>query len=159
MPVPNGAPPLDFDILNSVSCYSPTFCIAVGSYQNYGGGIERTLVEHWNGRAWSTKRSPNRGGVYYAGDELNAVSCSSPNQCVAVGDYQTVSGFQFLRTLVESWKGTDWTLDASPSWGPTSYASLDSVSCATPDSCMAVGLVRTGGLSQPFETLMETERT
>lgn len=154
----NAGPPSDFDSLNSVACYSPTFCIAVGSYANYGGAIERTLVEHWNGRAWSIMRSPNRGGVYGAEDELNGVACSSPHQCVAVGDYQTGPGDQFHETLVESWSGARWTLDTSAVGGSPSDASLVSVSCATAASCVAVGDIR-AGLTEPYQTLVEMQRT
>jgi hypothetical protein len=157
VPSRNAGLPSDFDFLNSVACYSPTFCIAVGSYANYGGSIERTLVEHWNGRAWSIMRSPNRGGVYGAEDELNGVACSSPHQCVAVGDYQTGPGDQFQETLVESWSGARWTLDTSAVGGSPSDASLVSVSCATGASCVAVGHIR-AGLSQPYQTLVEMER-
>jgi hypothetical protein len=157
VPSPNGGPPSDFDFLNGVSCYSPTFCVAVGSYTNYGGAIERTLVERWNGRTWSILSSPNPGGAYYAEDELNGVSCPSRHHCVAVGDYQTGPGDQFHKTLVESWSGARWTRDTSAAGGSPSDASLVSVSCATAASCVAVGDTR-AGLSEPYETLVEVAR-
>jgi hypothetical protein len=154
---PNRGPSTEFNYLNSVSCYSSDLCIAVGDYSDYGGVIERTLVEHWNGTAWSELSSPNRGGVYDA-NEFNGVSCPSREQCVAVGDYDTASGVQYRRPLVESWAGSRWALDAGASGGPSSDASLTSVSCATADSCAAVGYVRMEP-SEPYQTLLERQAT
>jgi hypothetical protein len=155
VPSPNEGPSADFDLLNSVSCASSTFCIAVGSYSNYGGGIERTLVERWNGTTWSILSSPNRGGLYYP-NELNGVSCLSRNKCVAVGDYDMASGAELRKTLVESWTGSRWALDASATGGPLSDASLTSVSCINAKACVAVGEVRAGP-SQPYRTLVEAQ--
>jgi hypothetical protein len=69
-------------------------------------------------------------------DFLNGVSCVSPANCTAVGEYyQTVAGRQ--RTLIERWNGTAWRVEPSPSTGRASI--LDSVSCASATSCTAVG--------------------
>jgi hypothetical protein len=43
----------------AVSCTSPTRCVAVGSQDGSSG--ERTLVEFWDGTAWSPVPSPNIG--------------------------------------------------------------------------------------------------
>ena len=69
-------------------------------------------------------------------DFLNGVSCASPANCTAVGDYyRTGAGPQ--ATLIERWNGTAWRVEASPSIGRAS--TLDSVSCPGAASCTAVG--------------------
>jgi hypothetical protein len=69
-------------------------------------------------------------------DFLNGVSCASPANCTAVGDYyRTASGPQL--TLIERWNGTAWQVEPSPSIGRDS--ALDSVSCPSATSCTAVG--------------------
>jgi hypothetical protein len=69
-------------------------------------------------------------------DFLNGVSCASPTNCTAVGDYYwTASGPQ--PALIERWNGTAWRVEPSPSIGRGS--TLDSVSCPSATSCTAVG--------------------
>jgi hypothetical protein len=124
--------------LNGVSCSSPTNCMTVG-YDANGS----TLVEAWDGTAWSVQSSPDQGS---GKNFLNGVSCVSPASCVAVGDSSSgVSGYQ---TLIESWDGTEWSIVPSP--GTSDLVSvLRGVSCTSPSSCVAVG--RTGG-----KTLVES---
>ena len=123
------------------------FVQAVGNYgagKNEKGGIRRTLVESWNGTAWSVAPSPNRGTEPNA---LVGVSCVSAVSCKAVGWYQQTSGGRY-HTLIEPWDGTNWRLVSSPNraagapsdnyLGVTGSA-LNSVSCLSPISCRAAG--------------------
>ena len=48
--------------LNGVSCISPTWCEAVGDYDN-GSGATENLIESWNGTSWSIVSSPEQGGA------------------------------------------------------------------------------------------------
>jgi hypothetical protein len=74
-------------------------------------------------------------------DFLNGVSCASPTNCTAVGEYyRTASGPQ--PTLIERWNGTAWRVEPSPSIGRGS--TLDSVSCPSATSCTAVGSLIVG---------------
>ncbi len=67
-------------------------CIAVGNWSTgYGGDLpEYTLAEHWDGFRWTVQTTPNPSGSSLS--ELDAVSCTSPRACVAVG---------------QSWNGTE----------------------------------------------------
>src|SRR5450631_1805363 len=96
---------------------------------------------------WATVGSPNRG----SGDGLQAVSCTSSINCMAVGSYATGLGFD--RTLVESWNGSTWTIAASRNQG-TGENVLDGVSCTSATRCVAVGDYwnATGG----YQTLVES---
>ena len=64
--------------------------------------LRRTLVESWNGTAWSVVASPSPSVAF-----LYGVSCPSARSCKAVGEYANNSGA--VRTLVESWNGTAWS--------------------------------------------------
>jgi hypothetical protein len=115
--------------LSSVSCVSATDCVAVGSVVRLSGEPQ-TLVESWNGGAWSVAPSPSPGIASF----LTGVSCTSADVCVAVGGYYTSSS---ALTLVESWNGSSWTVVSSPN--EQAASELSSVSCTTSTSCEAVG--------------------
>jgi hypothetical protein len=71
------------------------------------------------------------------------VSCLSPTSCFAVGQY--VSAFEEFGfpaeelTVAESWNGTNWTLQSSPSSPEEKLGGLVSVSCTSSIACMAGG--------------------
>lgn len=117
--------------LASVSCTSPSFCVAVG-FSDSGG-----LIETWNGSTWTAASSPSAG-------DLNGLSCTSPSFCVAAGD---TSQSPSRQPLIEMWNGSAWQLAGVPSPGgeePT----LSAVSCSGPDLCAAVGdTALSGGLT------------
>jgi hypothetical protein len=117
------------DELNAVSCLSATGCVAVGQSTSAKTSTSRTLIESWNGTAWSVVPSRNRGPST-TGNVLYGVSCVSSADCTAVGNYGK-------KTLIESWNGTTWSAVASPD-GP-SHNVLTGISCVSATSCMAVG--------------------
>jgi hypothetical protein len=69
--------------LGGVSCTSAINCVAVGYYTN-GSGVYQTLIETWDGTAWSITSSPDPGPTGTS-DNLDAVSCTSSMSCMAVG--------------------------------------------------------------------------
>ena len=68
--------------LNSVTAVSPTSAWAVG-YFFTSNEVKRTLIEHWNGRAWSVVPSPN----FSTGDNVLGSVAKVPdtNKAWAVG--------------------------------------------------------------------------
>jgi hypothetical protein len=97
--------------------------------------------------AWAVVASPSPG----PDNSLNAVSCATSRWCVSVGGYaDAVTGLG--RTLVETWDGTSWRIVPSPNVGAGNNG-LFGVSCATPRSCVAVGVYDNLG---PGRTLVET---
>jgi hypothetical protein len=119
--------------LSGVSCPSTTSCFAVGSYAT-ASTFNNTLVEHWNGTAWSILASPNPIPSDQGDNILNAVSCPSTTSCFAVGGY-TDSPKHF----VERWNGTSWSIVSTPSPPDTTNSLLSGVSCPSTTSCYAVG--------------------
>jgi len=116
--------------MGAVSCTSSTACIAVGRYKN-SAGTYVTLAEHWNGTEWSAQTTPNPVGA--TASALGAISCSSSTSCIAVGS-STVSGS--ASALAESWNGTEWSLQTTPS---VTHAQLRRVSCSSSTACTVVG--------------------
>jgi hypothetical protein len=122
--------------LEGVSCPSPTACIAVGSYTGRSGG-DFTLAERWDGTYWRIQPTPNHKHADI--DALHSVSCADANACMAVGDFYPTSGSQPYLPLTERWNGTTWHIEPVPVPDDTREADLWAVSCARPDSCVAVG--------------------
>ncbi|MHB1570028.1 MAG: hypothetical protein ACYC0H_12605 [Solirubrobacteraceae bacterium] len=117
--------------LVSVSCPSSSFCMAVGSF---GAGLSTgSFFERWNGRSW------RRTDVQRATNWL-AVSCLSESLCMAVG---TGPG---ARVAGARWNGRAWSRVGAFSPPPSAVQpganpgeALQSLSCATPRDCWAVG--------------------
>jgi hypothetical protein len=122
--------------LQGVSCLSTTNCTAVGGY--YNGGADLTLVESWDGTAWSIVPSPNvqNDASNLHTSYLNGVSCVNSTSCTAVGYFNSATGEQ---SLVESWDGTTWSIPPSPNVTGDTASVLSGVSCASATSCVAVG--------------------
>ena len=77
------APGSLFTALDGVSCTSAARCVAVGIYQ-MPDQVAAPLAEIWNGKRWTRTRPP-ASGPGFAISGLNAVSCTSPARCLAVG--------------------------------------------------------------------------
>ena len=133
--------------LAGVSCTSSTACTAVGVSVS-PTSIAQTLIERWNGTAWSISSSPNPSGT---SNELNGVKCTSSTGCIAVGDYYNASNVD--QTLVEGWNGSTWAVVASPDQG-TMQNYLGGIACASATSCVAVGFFRNP--SSVPQTLVES---
>jgi hypothetical protein len=120
--------------LRSVACTSRTSCVAVGSSGTANDPkVQRALVESWDGSSWSVVPVPNPGNP----SSLQAVVCTLPASCVAVGWWTSTAGVE--SALVESWNGNAWTLVSTPA-PPGGFATwLASVACGSPTSCVAAG--------------------
>jgi hypothetical protein len=105
---------------------------AVGNYYDQNG-TSHTLIEHWNGSAWSITSSPNFGGEDNALTDVTAVAA---NDAWAVGYYY---GATFIgRTLILHWNGSAWTIFSSPNVG-ASDNSLNGVTALAANDIWAVG--------------------
>ena len=86
--------------LDAVSCASATSCTGVGSYRSSNVGSTyyqpETVVEDWNGTAWTLESSPNPS----SGGQLADVSCVSGPTCTAVGEAADEGGVP--STLIET---------------------------------------------------------
>ncbi len=123
-----------YALLSGVSCASASDCLAVGYYRDPSESV-KPLTEHWDGEEWEILSTSMPSGAVSA--QLNGVSCPSTSACTAVGYSENGSGTK--KPLVERWDGGTWTVQSAPNPGGTSGSRLLAVSCATTDSCTAVG--------------------
>jgi hypothetical protein len=117
--------------LEGVSCASPSACVAVG----YDNNLPRFAV--WNGQSSVAGTAAIPKGATSA--SLSAVACPAARECLAVGEWTADHGVT-IAALAEQWNGTAWSLAslASPV-GQATFAALDSISCPSATSCLAVG--------------------
>ncbi len=115
--------------LNAVAVISPCNAWAVGSYASVGG--DQTLIEHWNGAAWSVVPSPHPGT---SGSFLDGVRAVSPSSIWAVGAY--FSGTSEVDLIVH-WNGHKWAQVPGPS--PGANPRLTGVSVVSAHDVWAVG--------------------
>ena len=132
----------------TVVCASPSppeECWAVGETVT-GVGRAQTLIEEWDGSAWSIVSSPNSGNY----NDLLGVTCASQGDCWAVGYY---SGATNNQTLTEHWNGISWAIVSSPNTSTAQDNYLTAVACASASDCLAAGYHANG--TSVFQTLTE----
>lgn len=121
-------------LLNGVTIVAASDVWAVGRGENQVN-ITQTLVEHWNGTAWTVVASPNPGGgaidVVFA-----SVSAVAANDIWAVGYY--INAGNINQTLIEHWNGTAWAIVPSPNVGPSDNF-LNRVAARAANDVWAVG--------------------
>jgi hypothetical protein len=144
VPSPNSSTSQD-NQFNDVACATSSFCMAAGSFSN--GSQDQTLVEQWNGTAWSIIASPNTSASL--ANDLNGVSCLTPSFCVAAGSAYSGTVYQ---TLVEQWNGSVWSIVSSPNASAPHDNQFNDVACVTSSFCEAVGYAGNGSNNQ---TLVE----
>jgi len=112
--------------LERVSCASADFCLAVSAPVTGG-----SFVERWDGEAWTPVDDP---AVTSMARWPADVSCPAVGTCVVVGVLSEPGGgglAGIVRLDATGWHAAE--LDDPPA------VPLTSVSCATPDACLAVG--------------------
>jgi len=133
VPSPN-VPGNNRSALTSVSCTSPSACVAVGYWQHAPGA---SLSEKWNGNTWTVVPVANFAGWTFS--RLDSVSCVSATSCVAVGSWAIGSP---TKTFVAHWNAVSWTPVASPNPTGSAGSSLAGVSCIA-GKCWAAGSAHT----------------
>ena len=127
--------------LSSVSCVAATSCMAVGAYWAADPTFSRPLAARLTGTKWRLQglSVPPDGSsnVAFTYPMLNAVSCPSDDDCVAVGSYPT--GPVDAEPLTETFDGTGWQAGTAATAGPATFSQLWGVSCDGPGSCVAAG--------------------
>ena len=120
--------------LSGVSCVSGT-CAAVGVSGN------QPLAMTGSAGSFSPVTAPALPSGATSG-ALTAVSCTTPGNCVAVGNYVDAGGQTQAMTATETagtWaQAAELALPAGAAAAPPG-ASLNAISCPTPGQCRAVG--------------------
>ncbi len=152
VPLPAGADSVPQAFLNGVSCTSVTQCEAVGRYQATTGGGKALIVSR-NGGSWGSPHSITlpSNALSVSNATLNAISCVSLGNCVAVGSYNVTGGRAAL--IVTEHSGTWAAAIRSPlpgGWVVGPSTGLNAIKCQTISACIAVGQFTNGVGNQGF---------
>ncbi|HUO73685.1 MAG TPA: hypothetical protein VMU39_23140 [Solirubrobacteraceae bacterium] len=112
--VPVAQPSQASATLNAVSAISAGNVWAVGEDIGAGSAIGgSTLIEHWNGTAWSIVASPTPGAY----PSLTGVAGRSAGDVYAVGtNLPSVNGGP-EQAMILRWNGSSWSVDSSGAFG------------------------------------------
>jgi hypothetical protein len=137
------APEIADSTLFGIGCAGAYDCWAVGSVDNgpmLFSSPGTPLIEHYTGGAWVEVTAPNSLGV------LNAVTCSSADDCWAVGGPSlTAPNAELDPPLIDHYSGGTWMSESAPGAG-----TLDGIACPVPGNCWAVGAVGWGSTGSPL---------
>jgi hypothetical protein len=136
--------------LNAVSCPTVEVCVAVG-FQRLTGGTYASFAEIREDGKWRVLPTPNPPGSPDV--ELADVACLAPDRCIAVGSW--VSGGS-VRSLVESWDGTRWKIEETPTPPGATSTSLTAIDCRSPETCIVVGTSEQGSPTRHARSLIRT---
>jgi len=95
-----------------VVALAPNNVWAVGTIAEVLNGPTSTLIEHYDGNAWSVVPSPSVG--QNQSNVLRGITAVSPTDIWAFGDFLAADGSGNQMTLLLHWDGTSWTLAPSP---------------------------------------------
>jgi hypothetical protein len=136
--------------LTAIAALSTNDVWAVGQYEG-PDSLQRTLVEHWNGSAWTQVPSPNSST---RSNILSAVAAVSANDVWAVGNGATASNKN--EQLIEQWDGKTWTITPNPTISQGDSI-LSGVAAISVSDVWAVGSTRVQVTNGPYhqEPLVE----
>jgi hypothetical protein len=143
-PTPNGPNEVNWLLGADAAATSDVWAVGYSATNPPEQSFRVTLIEHWNGSAWSVIPSPNPTPPLSGGpvsNELYGVAAVSANDVWAVG--QSVD-FGAGRTLMVHWNGTAWSTVPSPS--PGKFGWLRSVSAVSGNDVWAAGTHYVNGL-------------
>ncbi|HEV8065384.1 MAG TPA: hypothetical protein VGP46_11155, partial [Acidimicrobiales bacterium] len=124
-------------VLPGLACPTTHFCAAIGYYASADSSQILSFSETWDGRRWTIHDAASEGTV---ATELDAVHCTSPRYCVAVGGfYRRLGGGVLPEAVSEVWNGRAWTVVDVPNAAGANVSYLFAVKCPAPTSCESVG--------------------
>ncbi|WP_375491951.1 hypothetical protein [uncultured Jatrophihabitans sp.] len=126
--------------IDGLSCVTSTHCVAVGSEDPaYGSQMidpDASVADTLDGGTWTSQKLP--AAITGESPQLEAVSCTSETECVAVGSTERMAGYPDV-PLVERLSGGQWTATALPQVAGREHTFLRGISCTSATSCIAVG--------------------
>lgn len=133
--------------LLAVTAVSADDVWAAGADVLSDGITMRTLIEHWNGRAWHLVASPSLDGDW---NMLNGIDAVAADDVWVVGDGGTDAS---ISTLVEHWDGHRWKIVPSPNVTGVQVNQLNQVTAVSADDIWTVGYDAVLGVQ--YSTLAE----
>lgn len=127
----------------SMSCRSNGNCSAGGEYTESSGGEQAFVVDEVNGTWGTAVQAPGTAALNVGdGAQVSAVSCGSPGNCGAVGQYSDNTGPLDQVFAMDEVNGTWQNAQQIPGTGALNAgdeASIGSLSCRSPGNCSAGG--------------------
>jgi hypothetical protein len=121
----------------SISCGSPTACLAVGGT---GPGLSVAAAVALEGTTWKTITVPAPDPSQDSAG-LGVVSCKAATYCLVTGAYEANGNLDNIPYLL-TWNGTSLALIPTPPVpGGDTLSSFDAVSCVAVKSCVVFGSV------------------
>ena len=181
-PLPANAGPageINLSGLSALACPSVGSCEAVGSYSEWWkdappDGALPALIETLSNGTWTPLQAPLPDSTAQA-SELNDVTCAATGSCVAVGQVTFDAAYNpplpgesdGRQVLFETLSDDVWTSASAPlppnaAVPPTpTQVQLNTVSCASAQSCASIGIYSTPDTAEPSppsfeEGLIET---
>lgn len=130
LPTPNAG--TSRNVLRDVAPLSSDDAWAVGSLFDAEAQVERSLIEHWDGIAWSIAAAPTVGTGYQS---LWGVSALSARDVWAVG--RSSERFGPERSMILRWNGRRWRVVEAPQF--ENWSALEDVSAVSAREVWAVG--------------------
>jgi hypothetical protein len=128
--------------VNSVSCAAPGDCSAVGSYRDGSGRFQAFVASQANGVWGQALEIPGGGPLNVGGNAQGvSVSCGSPENCSAGGEYSDGSGDgqAFVVSEVNGVWGQAAQVPGSGTLNGGGNATILSMSCPSAGNCSASG--------------------
>jgi hypothetical protein len=120
--------------LQAVDCVTAERCVAVG-YRRMPDGTYAAFAEMSRGSAWTVLPTVSATGS--PDTELADVSCPAADRCTAVG---TAVLHGSVNAFAESWDGSTWTEERTPTPPGSTSSALSTVDCTPPADCRAAGV-------------------
>jgi outer membrane protein OmpA-like peptidoglycan-associated protein len=136
--------PATGDILNTINCSSVGNCVAGGSYVDTHGNNQLALDEDTAG-TWSAVVAPLPADASSSPDTnaIDSVTCTSDDNCVAVGQYDNDTKTEYPEGLIETETSGTWAAATAPlpsdARANQPNVQLNDLSCSSSTSCVAVG--------------------
>ena len=118
----------------AVSCFSASYCMAVGDTSINGTTGSATFVSTDGGSSWAIAGIP--AGTFNR--LIYSLSCPSAQACVGVGSQLSTSGAPVVPLIVATTDGGATWITQTPPAGLTGIGALTSVTCPSPSVCLAV---------------------
>jgi hypothetical protein len=141
--LPSGATGLPDGFLPALSCPSAGNCSAGGSYSDGSGNVQGLVLNEVK----SVWKAPTRLVPPSQADKdpsltINALSCSTAGNCVAVGSFEDThsNGLSFVADEVDGkWKSAQNAALPTNASSTVQNSELHSIVCWSPGNCSAIG--------------------
>lgn len=129
--------------MDQMACPSAGNCTAGGAYSANGAGFGAYVVSEVHGTWQKAQEVPGFAALNQGQHDgnLNSLSCSSPGNCSAVGQYTDSSGHYqaFVASKQDGKWGRAEEAPGTAALNQGGYATLSEVSCPAPGECSAGG--------------------